>query len=94
MKIEKIQKFKGKINGILIEKEQLFVTVEFISALFEMKFRETTKKETKTIINFAENKYYYNGFSWEKIGEIAEDIFDNSETAEEFIKKLKKSKKF
>ena len=67
LKIEKIQKFKGKINGILIEKEQLFV-----------------------IINFAENKYYYNGFSWEKIEETAEDIFDNSETADDFMKKLKK----
>lgn len=90
MKIENIQKFKGKINGILIEKEQLFTTVQFISALFEMKFRETTKKETKIIINFAEEKYYGNGFSWEKIEEAAEDICDNSETADEFIKKLKK----
>lgn len=89
MKIENIQKFKGKINGILIEQEQLFEIVQFISALFEMKFRETTKKETKIIINFAENKYYDNGFSWEKIEEMAEDIFDNSETPEEFIKKLK-----
>ena len=56
-----------------------------------MKFRETTKKETKIIINFAEEKYYDNGFSWEKIEETAEDIFDNSEKPEEFIKKLKKS---
>lgn len=91
MKIENIQKFKGKINGILIEEEQLFTTVQFVSALFEMKFRETTKKETKIIINFAEDKYYDNGFSWEKIEETAEDIFDNSETSEEFIKKLEKS---
>ncbi len=91
MKIENIQKFKGKINGILIEEQQLFETVQFISALFEMKFDETTKKETKIIINFVEDKYYDNGFSWEKIGEVAEDIFDNSETPEEFIKKLKKS---
>lgn len=90
MKIENIQKFQGKINGILIEKEQLFTTVQFISALFEMKFRETTKKETKIIIDFAENKYNYNGFSWEKIEETAEDIFDNSETADDFMKKLKK----
>lgn len=89
MKIEKIQKFKGKINGILIEEEQLFETVQFISALFEMKFKETTKKETKIIINFAEEKYHCNGFSWEKIGETAEDIFDNSKSADEFIKKLK-----
>lgn len=63
MKIENIQKFKGKTNGILIEEEQLFTTVQFVSALFEMKFRETTKKETKIIINFAEEKYYGNGFS-------------------------------
>jgi hypothetical protein len=91
LKIENIQKFKGKINGILIEEEQLFTTVQFVSALFEMKFRETTKKETKIIINFAEEKYYGNGFSWEKIEETAEDIFDNSEKPEEFIKKLKKS---
>ena len=90
MKIENIQKFKGKINGILIEEEQLFTTVQFVSALFEMKFRETTKKETKIIINFAEEKYYGNGFSWEKIEETAEDIFDNSEKPEEFIKKIKK----
>lgn len=90
MKIENIQKFKGKINGILIEEQQLFETVQFISALFEMKFRETTKKETKIIINFAEDKYY-DGFSWEKIEEAAEDIFDSSETADDFIKKLKKS---
>lgn len=91
MKIEKIQKFQGKINGVLIEEEQLFETVQFISALFEMKFKETTKKETKIIINFAEEKYYVNGFSWEKIEETAEDIFDNSETADDFIKRLKKS---
>lgn len=91
MKIENIQKFKGKINGILIEDQQLFETVQFISALFEMKFDETTKRETKIIIDFAENKYYGNGFSWEKIEETAEDICDNSETAEKFIKKLKKS---
>ena len=90
MKIENIQKFKGKINGILIEEQQLFETVQFISALFEMKFDETTKKETKIIINSAEDKYYDNGFSWEKIEETAEDICDNSETPEEFIKKLKK----
>lgn len=90
MKIEKIQKFQGKINGVLIEEEQLFETVQFISALFEMKFKETTKKETKIIINFAEDKYYDNGFSWEKIEETAEDIFDNSETADDFMKKLKK----
>lgn len=89
MKIENIQKFKGKINGILIEEQQLFETVQFISALFEMKFRETTKKETKIILNFAEEKYYGDGFSWEKIEEAAEDIFDNSKTPEEFIKKLK-----
>ena len=49
MKIENIQKFKGKINGILIEEEQLFTTVQFISALFEMKFNETTKKELKSL---------------------------------------------
>lgn len=90
MKIEKIQKFQGKINGVLIEEEQLFETVQFISALFEMKFKETTKKETKIIINFAEKKYHGNGFSWEKIEEVAEDIFDNSETADDFMKKLKK----
>ena len=54
-----------------------------------MKFDETTKKETKIIINFAEDKYYDNGFSWEKIEEVAEDIFDNSETADDFMKKLK-----
>ncbi len=90
MKIEKIQKFQGKINGVLIEEEQLFETVQFISALFEMKFKETTKKETKIIINFAEEKYHGNGFSWEKIEEVAEDIFDNSETADDFMKKLKK----
>lgn len=66
MKIENIQKFKGKINGILIEEQQLFETVQFISALFEMKFDETTKKETKIIV-------------------------DSSETADDFIKKLKKS---
>lgn len=91
MKIENIQKFKGKINGILIEEQQLFETVQFISALFEMKFDETTKKETKIIVEFVENNYYCNGFSWEKIEEAAEDIFDNSEKPEEFIKKLKKS---
>ena len=91
MKIENIQKFKGKINGILIEEQQLFETVQFVSALFEMKFRETTKKETKIIIEFVENNYYCNGFSWDKIEEAAEDIFDNSETSEEFIKKLEKS---
>ena len=34
-------------------------------------------------------QYYDNGFSWEKIEEMAEDIFDNSETPEKFIKKLK-----
>lgn len=90
MKIKNIQKFQAKINGILIEKEQLFETVQFISALFEMKFCETTKKETKIIIDFAENKYNCNGFSWEKIEETAEDIFDNSETADDFMKKLKK----
>lgn len=92
MKIEKIQKFKGKINGILIEKEQLFETIQFISALFEMNFGETTKKETKIILNFAEEKYYGNGFSWEKIEEAAEDIWDNSKTPEEFIKKIKINK--
>ena len=80
MKIENIQKFKGKINGILIEEQQLFETVQFISALFEMKFDETTKKETKIIVKFVEN-----------IEEAAEDIFDSSETADDFIKKLKKS---
>lgn len=90
MKIENIQKFKGKINGILIEEEQLFTTVQFISALFEMKFDETTKKETKIIIEFVENNYHCNGFSWEKIEETAEDIFDSSETADDFMKKLKK----
>lgn len=90
MKIENIQKFKGKINGILIEEEQLFTTVQFISALFEMKFDETTKKETKIIIEFVENNYHCNGFSWEKIEEAAEDIFDSSETADDFMKKLKK----
>lgn len=90
MKIENIQKFKGKINGILIEEEQLFTTVQFISALFEMKFDETTKKKTKIIIEFVENNYHCNGFSWEKIEEAAEDIFDSSETADDFMKKLKK----
>ena len=70
MKIENIQKFKGKINGILIEEQQLFETVQFISALFEMKFDETTKKETKIIINFAEDNIMIMVFPGKKLKKL------------------------
>ena len=84
-----IQNFIGEINGVVIEKEVVFYSTEYLAEVFENKFNLITTENIKNIFSAVDRIYGKTVLSQQEIEEDIELLIFNSKTVEEFEEKLK-----
>ena len=84
-----IQNFIGEINGVVIEKEVVFYSTEYLAEVFENKFNSITTENIKNISFAVDRIYGKTVLSQQEIEEDIETLIFNSKTVEEFEEKLK-----
>lgn len=84
-----IQNFIGEINGVVIEKEVVFYSTEYLAEVFENKFNSITTENIKNISFAVDRIYGKTVLSQQEIEEDIEMLIFNSKTVEEFEEKLK-----
>ena len=89
MNVKIIQNFIGEINGVVIEKEVVFYSTEYLAKVFENKFNSITTENIKNISFAVDRIYGKTVLSQQEIEEDIETLIFNSKTAEEFEEKLK-----
>ena len=86
MKIEVLQYFKGKINDVEFNNEQMFNTTEYLIENIENKFGEVSKefvKDLKENIEYAGEKY--DGFSYNILEESIINSINSSDKFEDLF---------
>ena len=89
MNVKIIQNFIGEINGVVIEKEVVFYSTEYLVEVFENKFNSITTENIKNISFAVDRIYGKTVLSQQEIEEDIETLIFNSKTVEEFEEKLK-----
>ncbi len=86
MKVEVLQYFKGKINDVEFQNEQMFNTTEYLIENIENKFGEVSKefvKDLKENIEYAGEKY--DGFSYNILEESIMNSINSSDKFEDLF---------
>lgn len=89
MNVKIIQNFIGEINGVVIEKEVVFYSTEYLAEVFENKFNSITTENIKNISFAVDRIYEKTVLSQQEIEEDIETLIFDSKTVEEFEEKLK-----